>query len=292
MRELGVVDPETVDGFVEKALPANEIEVLPKVIGSLKTAKAEKPILIEELEKATGKKYWKSEARSPEPVSMPKDSLSALKKEQVFLPTNSKMHSEIGYPPVGEQLGAFPAQIYYPLQRRFTDITLKAVSNEHGVVLFGASLCEEVQEGNVVLTPCIFRELFPIASESTQKSKLEFDLGETVRKGLDLEFYAWARYAVSYTGCTGGSYRTTFQFGEKAQDKYISLRVPFSSDGTDALSELDRRSEHPCQGIDLFLTPEAVVAILGKIDAERVGLQTSKSVPVQPAPGGWNFQRK
>jgi hypothetical protein len=287
---LGYLPPEEIESFEGKVLPDPPQARLPKVIGSMPENRQAKPELLVELERETGKAFTQEETAVPRGQHKTEEPEIVFHSPDRNFISQDPPVSELGFPPVGTYLDTYLSFLYHPLQKRFAEVSLKAVQNGYGVIVYGAALCEEVKEENVVLTPCIFRELFPVKKGSSDTSVLEYDLTETVRKGLDLEFIPWARYAIAYTGCAAGNYRTTFQFGENESERYITLRVPYSSHEFDALTDLDIRSKNPCQGIDLFFTPETILKLLNKIQETRIAennMGSGKSK--EPSKESWDF---
>jgi hypothetical protein len=284
--ELGYIPPEHITEFTAGALPGQAIEDIPTVIGQRHT---ERQGLFSFRRGGGAGRQAEEEEEILAPPEPPPAPIIAPPVLPTFIKTEEQRVATLGFPPVGELAGDFPAFIYYPLQKRFSSVSLTAVESEHGLVLYGATLCEKIIDDVVVLTPCIYRELFPVLPGNLDRSRLEFDLAETVRRGLELDFIPWARYAISYSGCGGGNFRTTFQFGEAGHEKFVSLRMPYSINEVDALSDLDRRSQTPCLGLDLFLAPETVVRLLTELQRVRLAANSVEEAPSDAPEAEWSL---
>ena len=170
------------------------------------------------------------------------------------------------FPPEGRSLGVFRGQVFYPLQQRFSPISVNLILSGQDVFLYGASLCEEVHMGQVVLAPCIFLDRVTVLGEEPQVSIFEADALRAVQVSRQLTFYPWSRFATSYLDCgSGGDFRMSVQYGNKESDVWVSIRVPVSSDPVNALEGLRRSAEYPCGGLDIFFHPDELTGILLKV---------------------------
>lgn len=251
------------DAFGKEGLPAGSVDALPPVIGGIKTAEPSKPVLYEELERSTGKVFWtkpKNEAKTTESGTAPNFVFTVPTPEVV-------REGALAFPPPGREGPSLAGSIYYPLQQRFVQVEVKTVVTDTGLVLLGSALCEEERGEDVVLLPCIFRDIFPYGHG---RSPLEQDLARTVQQSQELEYYPWARYATSYLGCgVAGHYRLSVQFGGERSEQFISLRVPYSFDTVDALKDLEKKREEPCSGLDVFFSPESAIRLLEVVNNFR-----------------------
>jgi len=175
------------------------------------------------------------------------------------------------FPPIGKDVGSVPAKIFYPLQKRYVDVEIKLTAAQSGFFLYGAALCEEDINGQVILNPCIFTYYFSFADKETKKRPVEADLLKAINTSKVLEFYPWARYATSTEGCTSGSgkFRISVQFRANKSDTLISLSVPSTSDTKNAQFDLADKSTQPCDGIELFFTRENLLILLSKLEKEK-----------------------
>ena len=177
-----------------------------------------------------------------------------------------RVFNYLTFPPVGKYLGEVDASIFYPLQQRYSPTKAKLLINDSGVVLYGATLCENVDDGKVFLSPCIFMQTLPHPEESTVvASRLEEDLALAIQISKQLEYYPWARYATSSWGCderNKSQFRVSIQFGNDSNDILISLGVPYSASKTNALFGLADNASRPCRGLELFFTPTELSTLL------------------------------
>lgn len=201
-----------------------------------------------------------------QPSANPPGYLDPIQAEQApeipfyFETPNSKSQQRLKpyqFPPVGHSLGKYKAQVFYPLQKRFSDVTIHLSLSDSVVYLYGATLCEEIQMAQVILTPCIFMDqVGSVNPDSFELSTFELDILRTLDAGRKLAFYPWSRFATSYLSCgSEGNYRMSLQFGNKEDEVWVSIKVPFSSDSSNALEGLELSSLQPCSGLDLFFQP-------------------------------------
>lgn len=250
--------------FSGPLLPGADAEKLPDVIGRLPVERS--PAAIFDEREQRGESRQKDELP---PFDFQKQkSFSVPSKAFQFPRPGYDASREIaghGFPPVGEPGASYEASIYYPLQKRFAPVVVKSVFAEAGLVLYGAALCEEIQGDSVVLAPCVFREALRMTGPEGGVA-LFSELAKGVQYTQTLAFFPWSRYATSHMGCAaGGQYRITVQFGDKPAERFVSLRVPYSSSKEDALLDLNNAAGRPCMGLDLFFAPESVMRILRDI---------------------------
>lgn len=231
------LDPSAirVAAFKEDALPAAELAPPPETIGQ-----ARRPA-------------GKEEAKEF-------DSFERMFKPS---PPAKREDGAIEFPPTGLTVAELKARVYYPLQKTYSQATLKVVKAHSYVYLFGAALCEEVTDESVILTPCVF---FESLARPRETAEYEAALSKTVHLAMDLEFAQWARYSTSYLGCAGpGEYRMSVQFGEKPEDTLVTVRLPFSSDRTDALAILEKAQKEPCKGVDIFVPLQGAIQLVSAL---------------------------
>lgn len=231
------IDPGAIQSrsFKNDVLPASELAQPPETIGQ--TPKA---------------------GRKEEPADT--NSFGTLFKP----PAPAKRENgPVEFPPGGQLVADQKVKIYYPLQRIYAQTGLKVVRTQSHIHLFGAALCEETSDMDVILAPCVFMDTF---SRPEDTAEFETALGKTVLFAMDLEFVPWARFSTSYLGCASpGEYRMSVQFGEKPDDTMVSIRIPASSDRVDALTLLEKAQKEPCRGIDIFLPLQGAVQLISAI---------------------------
>lgn len=228
------LDPSAirVRAFKEDALPAGELAPPPETIG---------------------------QARRPAEKEEPREHDSF---ERMFKPSPraAREGGAIEFPPTGLVVAEMKARVYYPVQKTYSQATLKVVKTNKHTYLFGAALCEEVSDGSVILAPCVYLESLARPRETAD---YEAALSKTVLLAMDLEFAQWARYSTSYLGCAGpGEFRMSVQFGEKPEDTLVTIRLPYSSDRTDALAHLEKAQKEPCKGVDIFVPLQGAIQLV------------------------------